>query len=144
MSIYRNKKRGSFVFEFDKIINGERVRAVKSLPKTWNQAQADAYDRQESARLYAIATRVQRAEYSIEDAVDRYLMERVPQLKTKDGVAKELALLFPYYQGRPLDALADVCKAYRLSAKRSNGDTPLSPASIRIRIRIMTAACRWG
>jgi integrase len=144
MPIYRDKKRGCFYFEFDRQIQGQRVRAVKHLPKTWNQAQADAYDRQESARLYAISTRVQRAEFTIEDAVDRYLVERVPQLKTKDGVAKELALLLPYYQGRPLDALADVCKAYRLTAKRDNGDAPLAPASIRNRIRIMTAACRWG
>jgi integrase len=144
MSIYRDKKRGTFVFEFDKRINSERVRAVKHLPKTWNQAQADAYDRQESARLYAIATRVQRAEFSIEDAVTCYLNERAPNLKGYKAVAQELALLLPHYQGRPLDALPDVCKAYRLSAKRVKGDTPLSPASVRNRIRVLTAACRYG
>lgn len=153
MPVYRDKKRGSFVFEFDRQIEGKRVRAVKHLPKTWNQAQADAYDRQESARLYAIATRVQRAEYSIEDAVNCYLTERVPQLKTSANVAKELALLFPYYQGRPLEALPDVCKVYRLSAtKQRKFDEkgcplplqPLAPASIMNRIRYLTAACRWG
>tara|TARA_R110000868_G_scaffold99334_1_gene273433 strand:+ start:2245 stop:3240 length:996 start_codon:yes stop_codon:yes gene_type:complete len=143
MSIYRDKKRGTFVFDFDKRINGERVRAVKHLPKTWNQAQADAYDRQESARLYAIATRVQRAEFSIEDAIDCYLKERVPKLKTAANVANELALLFPYYQGRPIESLPDVCKAYRLTATKTDG-RPLSPASIRNRIRYLTAACRWG
>jgi integrase len=144
MSVYRDKKRGTFVFEFDKRINGERVRAVKHLPKTWNQAQADAYDRQESARLYAIATRVQRAEFSIEDAIDCYLKERVPKLKTGDNVTKELALLFPYYQGRPIESLPDVCKAYRLKATKTDGETPLSPASIRNRIRLLTAACRYA
>jgi integrase len=144
MSIYRDKKRGTFVFEFDKRIGGERVRAVKHLPKTWNQAQADAYDRQESARLYAIATRVERAAYSIEDCVDLYLKERVPQLKTSENVARELALLFPIYQGRPMEALPDVCKAYRLSATKTDGKTQLSPASIRNRIRYLTAACRWA
>lgn len=143
MPIYRDKKRGAFVFEFDKRINSERVRVVKHLPKTWNQAQADAYDRQESARLYAIATRVQRASYTIEDAVDRYLNERVPKLKTAEGVRKELALLFPYYQGRPIESLPDVCKAYALKATRLDG-APLSDASIRIRIRYLTAACRYG
>jgi hypothetical protein len=71
MSIYRDKKRGALVFEFDKRISGERVRATKHLPKTWNQAQADAYDRQESARLYAIATNVEKAKHSIEDCVNR-------------------------------------------------------------------------
>lgn len=144
MPVYRDKKRGTFVFEFDRQIEGKRIRAVKHLPKTWNQAQADAYDRQESARLYAVATRVQRAEFTIEDAVNSYLKERVPSLKTSKNVANELALIFPYYQGRPIEALADVCKAYRLGATKEDGKTPLSPASIRNRIRYLTAACRWG
>jgi integrase len=143
MPIYRNKKRGSFTFEFDKIINGERVRAVKSLPKTWNQAQADSYDRQESAKLYALATRIERAHFTIDEAVEKYLTERVPKLKSGKNVAEELGRLLPYYQGRPIEALADVCKAYRLKAKREDGGA-LSDASIRIRIRYMTAACRWG
>jgi len=86
MPIYRDKKRGCFVFEFDKIINGERVRATKSLPRTWNQAQADAYDRQESGRLYAIATSVERAQFTIDDAVAKYLKERVPKPKPSTSV----------------------------------------------------------
>lgn len=143
MPIYRDKKRGSWVFEFDRVIQSERVRATKHLPKTWNQAQADAYDRQESARLYAIATRVQRAEFTIEDAVCCYLTERVPKLKTAGNVAKELALLFPYYQGRPIAALSDVCKAYALKGVKQDG-SPLAPASIRNRIRYLTAACRYA
>lgn len=143
MPIYRDKKRGSFTFEFDRVINGERVRAVKSLPKTWNQAQADAYDRQESAKLYALATRVERANFTIDEAVEKYLLERVPKLKSGKTVAEELGRLLPYYQGRPIEALADVCKAYKLKAKREDGGQ-LSDASIRIRIRYMTAACRWG
>lgn len=143
MSIYRDKKRGTFVFEFDKRIGGKRVRAVKHLPKTWNQAQADAYDRKESARLYAVATSVEKIEYTIEDAISKYLDERASKLKTGGNVARELALLFPYYQGRPLSELAQVCKAYRISAKKEDGGT-LSDASIRNRIRYMTAACRWA
>lgn len=143
MPIYRDKKRGCFVFEFDKIINGERVRATKSLPRTWNQAQADAYDRQESGRLYAVATSVERAHFTIEDAVAKYLKERVPKLKTSKNVAQELALLLPYYQGRPIEALPDVCKAYALKATKEDG-TPLSAASIRNRIAYMRAACRYG
>ena len=143
MPIYRDKKRGAFTFEFDKIINGERVRTVKSLPKTWNQAQADAYDRQESAKLYALATRVERAHYTIDEAVAKYIKERIPKLKSGKNVAEELGRLMPYYIGRPIEALADVCKAYRLKAKREDGGA-LSDASVRIRIRYMTAACRWG
>jgi len=143
MPIYRNKERGTFVFEFDRTIEGKRIRAVKALPKTWNQAQADAYDRKESARLYAIATKVERQTFTIDDAVERYLVERVPKLKTAKTVAEELARLVPYYTGRPIESLADVCKAYRLKARREDGGQ-LADASIRIRIRYMTAACRWG
>lgn len=143
MSIYRSKARGTFVFEFDKRINGERVRAVKHLPKAWNQAQADAYDRQESARLYAIATNVERGKFLIEDAVNVYIKERTPALKTGAAVVKELALLFPYYQGRPLESLPDVCKAYRLKATAQDG-AALSAASVRNRIRLLTSACRYA
>jgi len=143
MSIYRDKKRGTFVFEFDKRINRRRVRVVKHLPKTWNQAQADAYDRQESAKLYAIASNVERVEYTIDDAIDIYLTERAPKLKTGANVARELALLFPYYHGRKLSELATVCKEYRTSAKKEDGSA-LSDASIRNRIRYMAAACRWA
>ena len=32
---------------FDRYVSGRRVRATKTLPKTWNQAQADAFDRRE-------------------------------------------------------------------------------------------------
>lgn len=142
MPIYRDKKRGSFVFEFDRVIGGERVRAVKHLPRSWNQAQADAYDRQESARLYAVATGVERPDFIIDEAVAVYLKERGPQLKTAKNVARELALILPYYMGRPISALPDVCKAYR-SAKKDDG-TPLAPASIRNRIRYLTAACRYA
>ena len=105
MSIHRNKKRSAFTFEFDKIVNGERVRVTKSLPKSWNQAQADAYDRQESAKLYALATRVERANYTIGEAVAKYIKERVPKLKSGENVAEELGRLLPYYQGRPIEAL---------------------------------------
>lgn len=138
MSVYRDKARGRFIFEFDRYIEGQRVRARKLLPKAWNQAQADAFDRQETARLYAIATSVERAEFSIEDAVSRYLAGRVPHLKHGREVAAELALIFWAYQGRPLSALADVCKAYAL---KSSG---LAPATIRKRIRYLSAACRWA
>lgn len=144
MPIYRDRKCGAFVFEFDRRIPGAgRVRARKRLPKTWNQAQADAFDRQESARLYALATGTQGADALIEEAVTLYLKERVPKLKSGQNIAAELASMFWSYQGRPLSALADVCKAYRLKAKKDDG-SPLAPATVRNRIRYLTSACRFG
>lgn len=143
MSIYRDKERGCYVFEFDRFVEGKRVRARKLLPKTWTRAQADAYDRQESARLYAIATRVQRHEYGIEDAVAIYLKERVPKLKSKDNIIGELAQMFWAYQGRALDDLPEVCKEYAAKGRKEDG-SPLSAATIRNRIRYLTSACRYA
>ncbi len=138
MSVYRDKTKGCFIFEFDRRIAGQRVRARKCLPRSWNQAQADAFDRKESARLYALARGIEKPDHTIEDAVAAYLKGRVPQLKQGENVARELALIYWAYQGRPLTALPDVCKAYAL---KNNG---LSPATIRNRIRYLTAACRWA
>lgn len=144
MPIYRDRQRGSFVFEFDRHIPGAgRVRARKRLPKTWNQAQADAFDRQESGRLYALATGTEGADHLIEEAVARYLTERVPQLKAGKNTAAELASMYWAYAGRPLSALPDVVKAFKKRAAKEDG-TPLAPATLRNRIRYLTAACRWG
>lgn len=138
MPAYRDKSRGRFVFEFDRVIEGRRIRASKLLPRAWNQAQADAFDRKESARLYAIATRVERHEYQIDDAVDRYLAGHVPGLKAGREIASELALIFWAYTGRPLSALPDVCRAYVLK------NPQLAPATVKKRIRYLSAACRWA
>lgn len=144
MPIYRDRERGAFVFEFDRRIPGAgRVRARKRLPKTWNQAQADAFDRKESARLYALATGTEGADHLIEDAVACYVRERVPDLKAGKNTAAELAAMYWAYAGRPISALADVCKAYRLKAAKDDG-MPLAPATLRNRIRYLVAACRYA
>jgi integrase len=145
MPIYRDRQRGAFVFEFDRSIPGAgRVRARKRLPKAWNQAQADAFDRKECARLYALATGTEGADALIEDAVTRYLSERVPHLKAGKNTAQELAGMAWCYVGRPLSALPDVVKAYKLKARKEDGKTPLAPATLRNRIRYLLAAARWG
>lgn len=150
MSIYRDKERGRFIFEFDRRVGGQRIRTRKLLPKTWNRAQADAFDRQESARLYATVHRVGGSDPAIEDAVTLYLKERAPNLKNQAVVEASLAMVFWAYQGRPLSALPDVCKAIQLRSKRepdAHGNVspePLAPATIRNRIRYLTAACRYA
>lgn len=152
MPIYRDRERGAFVFEFSRRINGRRVRAQKVLPKAWNQAQADAFDRKESARLYALAQQVGGAEHTIDEAVACFLKERLPTLKNARSCAHELAIMLPFYEGRPLSALPDVCKAYRLKGARTPkrelkpGEKlkPLADATIRNRIRYLTSACRFA
>lgn len=151
MPIYRDKKRNRYIFEFDSRIGGERVRTTKTLPKTWSKAQADAFDRRESDKLYAIANGIG-PEPDIEAAVDAYLEGRVPDLKAGDEITRELAVIYPFYKGRPLSSLADVCKAIQLKSfairkKNDPADAPtrkLKPATIKKRIRYLTSACRWG
>jgi integrase len=144
MPIYRDRERGVFVFDFDRRIPGAgRIRARKRLPKTWTQAQADAFDRKECARLYALASGTEDANALIEDAVAFYVSERVPQLKSGLGAAAELAAMAWCYVGRQLSDLPEVVKAYKLKARKENG-SPLAPATLRNRIRYLVAACRYG
>lgn len=143
MPIYKDKTRSRFVFEFDRYVEGQRVRTSKLLPKTWTQAQADAYDRKESARLYAIASSVERAQHSIEEAVTVYLKEHAPSLKSYESIKQELAIMYWAYRDRPLSALADACKFYASKATKEDG-TPLAAATVRNRIRWLTSACRYA
>lgn len=157
MSVYRDKTRGgAFTFEFDRYIEGKgRVRARKRLPKGWSQAEADKFDRTESARLYAEATGVTErpdafvklapGEFLIEDAVLKYVEEELPNAKAGLSTAQELAALQPLYKGKLMSQLAEVCTTIK-KMKRIKGDTtkPLAPATIRNRIRYLTSACRYG
>lgn len=143
MSVYRDKEKGRFRFEFIRVIDGKRIRVRKLLPKTWTQAQADAFDRAESARLYAIATRVERHQHTIEDAVQVYLEERVPHLKSAENIARELAQTYWAYKGKPITDLHNACREYAKKARKDNGE-PLSPATVRNRIRYLTSACRYA
>lgn len=143
MPIYKDKARGRFIFEFDRVIEGKRLRVRKLLPKAWNQAKADLFDRTEAARLYGIATKVERTEYSIDDAVKVYVDERVPHLKSAKNIAHELAQIYVAYHGKPLTELHNACKEYAKKARKENGE-PLSPATIRNRIRYLTSACRYA
>lgn len=78
MPIVRDKSRGTYVFEFDRVINGGRVRIRKRLPKAWTAAQADEFERKESAKLYATANGLGVEDRLIDDAVAVYVAERVP------------------------------------------------------------------
>ena len=150
MSVYRDKARACWVFEFSRRIDGRRVRTRKLLPPAWTRAQADAFDRKESARLYASVQRVGGSDPTIEDAVKAYLRERAPELKNRAVVEANLALVFWAYKGKTMAELQEVCKAIQAKSRREPDEhgrvdpRPLAPATIRNRIRYLTAACRWA
>lgn len=130
------KKRWRFFF--NRKIRSVRHRATKLLPAAWGRAKAEAYDRTETARLYAVATGVERPEPLIERAVELYLDHRAPKLKDGKGIAQELAYLAGYIGGRPMSELADVSREYAEEAEH------LEPATIRNRLAYLRAACRYA
>jgi integrase len=139
VSIYKDRATGRWLFDFDRYIEGDRVRRRKLLPAGWTRAQADAFDRQEGAALYALATGVAKPRHYIDEAVARYLRERVPDLKAGDGAARELEQMRDWWTGRPLEQLPDVCREYAADQVGA-----LKPATVRNRIAYLRAACRWA
>ena len=139
MSIYKDKKSGCWRFDFDRRVNGQRVRDRKLLPKGWTRAQADAFDRQESATLYAIARGTERRQRTVDEAVTVYVNERVPELKAGENCQRELETLHPWYTGRPIEALPEICAEY---ARDQQG--ALQPATIKNRLSYLRAACRFA
>ena len=138
MPVYIDKSKKRWRFSFNRKIGSVRHRATKLLPAAWGRAKAEAYDRTETARLYAVATGVERPEPLIERAVELYLDHRVPKLKDGRGIAQELAYLAGYIEGRPMSQLADVTREY------AEENAPLAPATIRNRLAYLRAACRYA
>lgn len=142
MSIYRDKATGCWRFDFDRRIKGVRHRHRKLLPQGWTRTQADAFDRKESGALYAIAQGTARPRYNIDEAVARYLRERAPELKQEKNLRRELTGkggLVDWYTGRSIDDLPEVCAEYMEDQAGA-----LAPATIRNRLRYLTAACRYA
>lgn len=139
MSIYRDKATGRWRHDFDARINGERVRRRKLLPPGTSRETAEAYDRQESKALWAIATGIAKPRHNIDEAVTRYVRERLPQLKTGTNVEHELEWMRDWFAGRAIEDLAEVCAEYC-----DDQEGALAPATIKNRISYLRAACRFA
>jgi integrase len=139
MSIYKDKPTGQWRFDFDRRVNGARVRRRQLLPQGWSRAEADAFDRKESAALYAVATGIAKPRHTIGQAVALYLRERVPELKAGANAKREIDAWKDWWDERPLDDLAAVCAEYAADQLGA-----LKPATIKNRIAYLRAACRWA
>lgn len=139
MPIYRDKASGQWMFDFDRRIKGQRVRRRQLLPTGWTRTQADAFERKESAALYALATGIAKPRHLIDEAVARYLKERAPRLKSGANIERELEWMRDWFIGRAIDELPEVCAEY---AEDQEG--ALAPATIRNRIAYLRAACRFA
>jgi len=138
MSIYRDKATGRWRFDFDRYIDGVRQRHRQLLPAGWTRTQAEAFDRKESAALYAIAQGIARPRFTIDQAVDRYLKERGVQLKNKK-LRNEIETTRDWWTERSIEDLPAVCAEYTTDQAGA-----LAPATIRNRLRYLTAACRYA
>lgn len=136
----RNKR---WRFEFDRVIAGRRHRASKLLPKGWTQAKADAFDRTESGRLYALGTGVERADPLIDDAVLLYLQDK-SHLKSFRSAEENLAQIAWAYSGKPMSELPAVAKLINDTRDGVREGTKLSDATVKVRLALLKAACRWA
>lgn len=141
MPIYFDKAKRAYRFQFNRVIQGRRIRASRLLPAGWSQAQADAFERKESARLYATATGIEQETPLIAEAVALYVTYRVPKLRNGlNGkvTAQNLALIVPYINGRRLNELPQVAREYIAA----NPD--LKDATLHNRLAYLRAAVRYA
>lgn len=143
MSIRWDTRNKRWRFEFDRHIRGRRHRASKLLPVGWSQAQADAYDRAEGARLYAVATGIEQADPLIESAVLLYLRDK-SALKSHRSAVEHLAAIHWAYAGKPMSALPEVARAVAANTAGAREGTTVRPATVRNRLALLKAACRWA
>lgn len=143
MSIRWDTRNKCWRFEFDRVIAGHRKRTSKLLPKGWSQAQADAFDRKESARLYAIATGVERPQRLIDDAVLLYLQDKT-ELKSYQSAVENLAAIAWAHAGKTMDELAEVAQTIAAHRAGVRDGKVLSQGTIKGRLALLKAACRWA
>ncbi|MCE3262605.1 MAG: site-specific phage recombinase/integrase protein [Pseudoduganella sp.] len=138
MPIRYDKRNRRWRYEFNKVIQGQRVRASKLLPEAWGRDEAQAFEQAETARLYGVASGAIKARILIQKAVDLYAYYRCPELKTGNEIIQELALIHGYFDGRYLDELADVAKEI------IDTETSWSPATLKARLSYLRAACNYA
>jgi len=139
MPVYWSKADGCFRYEFDRRIEGRRYRLTKLLPKGWSRTQADAFERTESARLYAESKGLEQGRLPLAGAVKLYLEHRIPQLKNGKKAAQDLAHLVDLIEHAFLDEVSDIANAYK-----TDHAGKLAPATIRNRLSYLKAAVRYA
>ncbi len=72
-----------------------------------------------------------------------YLTDHAPSLKNRTDIEGALALLLPWYAGKPFTALADIAQTYAKEAVSESGGA-LKPATVKNRLAYLRAACRWA
>lgn len=143
MSIRWDTRNKRWRYEFDRVIEGRRQRTSRLLPKAWTQAQADAFERKESGRLYAVGTGVEQADPLIETAVLHYLRDKT-HLKSFVSAEENLTQIAWAYLGKTFSELADVARLVNETREGVRAGVVLKDATVKNRLALLKAACRWG
>lgn len=138
MPIYRDRDKDRWRFQFNRVIAGRRHRASRLLPAAWDRARAENYARQEEGHLYALAAGVERPRPLIAAAIALYLTHRVPQLRDRLNIARELNQVVPWLEGRSVEELGEVGRAYVAE------NAGLAPGTLRNRLSYLRAAVRYA
>jgi integrase len=148
MSIRWDTRNKRWRYEFDRVIAGRRHRASRLLPRGWTQAQADAFDRTESGRVYAVASGIERPDPLIEIAVAHYLRDK-RHLKSFKAAAEHLRAIEWAYTGKTMSELPTVAREVTerrvvAAVEGGRGEHTLTLGTARNRLALLKAACRWG
>lgn len=149
MSVYYDKEKGAWRFAFNRKIGGREVRATKLLPKSFTREEAEAFDERKTKELYQKYALGAQSRPKIEEAVLEYLKsDQAKALKTYIRCVEEMKLLEPFYRGRYLDELPEVCEQINKqdisTDPRYKKEKVLAPATKRKKIRMLCSACNWA
>lgn len=139
MPVYFDKDTRRWRYTFNRKVDGRRHRASRRLPAGWSRAQAEAYDREQSSRLYAEAAGIQKRRLTLAGAVQLYLDKKVPRQRAAHKARQHLAQLLPYIEGAALDDVGKVGERYTAAH-----EAELAPATIRQRLAYLKAAVRFA
>lgn len=136
MSVWFDKAKARYCVRIQR--RGQETRRV--LPAGITKAQAEALHASILRDFFSVAELGRKPRYSIADAINRYIVEELPKLRSRRD--SDIRAIQPYTVGKPLEAIDEAARAYR-------ADNPhLAPASRNRRChvlrRIGRLAARWG
>jgi integrase len=139
MPVYWDASKKCWRFTFNRIVNGVRYRSTKRLPRSWSRHRAEAFDRQESGRLYAEARGLESPRLPLAGAVALYVKHRCPELRNGRKAAQDLAQLSDEIERAWLDQVDELATEYEKTHRAT-----LAPGTIRNRLAYLRAAVRYA
>lgn len=136
MSVWFDKTKARYCVRIRR--GGEEIRRV--LPPGVTKAQAETWHANLLREFFNITQLGQRPRHSIADALNRYIVEELPKLRSRRD--SDIRAIQPYAGGRSIEEIPEVAQAYRA------GNPHLAPASRNRRChvlrRVANLALRWG